>query len=1089
MKHKILLLFIATLLLAISSGTAFAQTVTTINDSGPGSLRQAIANAEAGDEITFSCSLDNATITLASAIVLNKSVTIIGGGQKLVPTSSGYPCFSVEGKPSGEITIERLHIDGFVNSQGWGGGFSAKTQGAMKYTFKSCIFTDNSAGGGGGGAICNVWGPGNSDVYAYGCTFTGNKQGENHGTAIFNHNGKVYAVGNFFFGNTGNTFEINENFGDINNNVYNNTNLIKNGGQNATNIKITANPLDEDFVTTDQTIAILPNPLPAGYPEEDFYGNAIAGGGYAGAAQAGYTDDGSCENVAVTGVTLDQETASIKRELTTVQLTAIVAPVDASNQTVEWSSSDDAIATVNGRGVVTGVSAGEATITATTVDGSFTASATITVIEPAPCELRYNRAAWTATYGSGAGGAYGRKNTPTIMFDDNYLDEGQGWHNAGGAQAGKVSESVVVDMGSVQSVGKVVLYSTGYIGDIDVYLPSTKVAALHAADNVPETYGGKVASWASPASDALIDAGKATYGVGANSNNAYRIEIDIPAGQSSQYIAVCLLNSRAGGTVAWGEQYRNIVEFDAYSSCQEEVTSWEIGKDNAADVKATLWNDGTLAIKGTGAMKDFQVLFGNEFIGNSSTAPWFWDITYDSDNAITAATLSQYATQITGIVIDGGVTTVGSGFFYCEAEEIEENIPTILSGALSLPSTVESVGIYAFAHHEYSSIVLSEGLKTIGDNAFEAAGDGKIEELIIPSTVTSIGETAFRIPSLTKITVKATTPPTIAESTFAEVDKETVTVCIPKGAPVKKAYTDNEYWKEFADIDYCKVDPYEIDIPSCFSYEADITKSDHYTPSWGPMFWGSNAAGLLFVVKPEETMSLMTVYTHGKNGENDPPGLVQFIRDEAGNWLNINDGASSDTITLEKDKKYWFMYTIASAPGFTGGDVCFRIPDPILSLGQDETKSGNFADVSNISLAGTDYDPADDGVVIFELLTNREGALSLTQTGGREIYLFASSQDIENGNILAQGASISGVSVTTGTYYVILDNAAGETAFQITSSLGLGFKPAGKVAVRTVSYNVLGQIVRNDAKGIAVIRHITYDDGTVEVKKEFVLDN
>ena len=59
-------------------------------------------------------------------------------------------------------------------------------------------------------------------------------------------------------------------------------------------------------------------------------------------------------------------------------LTATVAPADATNKTVTWSSSDDTIATV-ADGVVTGVAAGTATITVTTQDGGFTDTAEITV--------------------------------------------------------------------------------------------------------------------------------------------------------------------------------------------------------------------------------------------------------------------------------------------------------------------------------------------------------------------------------------------------------------------------------------------------------------------------------------------------------------------------------------------------------------------------------------------------------------------------------------------------------------------------------------------------------------------------------------
>lgn len=87
-------------------------------------------------------------------------------------------------------------------------------------------------------------------------------------------------------------------------------------------------------------------------------------------------------NVLVTGVTLE-EAAEIKIG-ETVTLTAAVAPANATNKDVTWTSSDTTIATVDATGKVTGESAGTATITATTVDGGKTATCVVTVTDPEP---------------------------------------------------------------------------------------------------------------------------------------------------------------------------------------------------------------------------------------------------------------------------------------------------------------------------------------------------------------------------------------------------------------------------------------------------------------------------------------------------------------------------------------------------------------------------------------------------------------------------------------------------------------------------------------------------------------------------------
>jgi predicted outer membrane repeat protein len=68
---------------------ASTLTVTSSADSGAGSLRQAIADAVAGDTIKFDSSLSGATITLASQLVLSKNVTIDGSALTVPITISG----------------------------------------------------------------------------------------------------------------------------------------------------------------------------------------------------------------------------------------------------------------------------------------------------------------------------------------------------------------------------------------------------------------------------------------------------------------------------------------------------------------------------------------------------------------------------------------------------------------------------------------------------------------------------------------------------------------------------------------------------------------------------------------------------------------------------------------------------------------------------------------------------------------------------------------------------------------------------------------------------------------------------------------
>jgi uncharacterized protein YjdB len=89
------------------------------------------------------------------------------------------------------------------------------------------------------------------------------------------------------------------------------------------------------------------------------------------------------EPVAVTGVTLAPTTATLTLgETETVTLIPTVLPAEATDKSVTWTSSNEAVATVTD-GVVTAVAAGTATITVTTTDGAKTATCAVTVAAPA----------------------------------------------------------------------------------------------------------------------------------------------------------------------------------------------------------------------------------------------------------------------------------------------------------------------------------------------------------------------------------------------------------------------------------------------------------------------------------------------------------------------------------------------------------------------------------------------------------------------------------------------------------------------------------------------------------------------------------
>src|SRR5436190_8508708 len=101
--------------------------VTNTADSGPGSLRQALADVHDGDTIQFDAALNGQTITLTSGeLVIDKNITISGPGSNLLTISALFiPKFLFRVfhvNPGHIITIAGLTISGGYANGSVGGG-------------------------------------------------------------------------------------------------------------------------------------------------------------------------------------------------------------------------------------------------------------------------------------------------------------------------------------------------------------------------------------------------------------------------------------------------------------------------------------------------------------------------------------------------------------------------------------------------------------------------------------------------------------------------------------------------------------------------------------------------------------------------------------------------------------------------------------------------------------------------------------------------------------------------------------------------------------------------------------------------------
>ena len=180
-------------LIALSTQAA-TITVTSINDSGAGSLRQAIADAVNGDTIDFDPSLNGQAITLASdELLVNKNISINGPGPNnlTIDGNHAWRVFHVIGGVSatiGGLTITNGFVSGF---NGNGGGIYNDHS---TLTVSNCTIRGNSTsdllGQGGGiinaGYLVGYFGYGPATLEVVNCTISGNSAGL-EGGGIFNN--------------------------------------------------------------------------------------------------------------------------------------------------------------------------------------------------------------------------------------------------------------------------------------------------------------------------------------------------------------------------------------------------------------------------------------------------------------------------------------------------------------------------------------------------------------------------------------------------------------------------------------------------------------------------------------------------------------------------------------------------------------------------------------------------------------------------------------------------------------------------------------------------------------------------------------
>lgn len=181
----------------------------------------------------------------------------------------------------------------------------------------------------------------------------------------------------------------------------------------------------------------------------------------------------------------------------------------------------------------------------------------------------------------------------------------------------------------------------------------------------------------------------------------------------------------ADNNMWWSAQW---CELSANVTWLKDIPMYCGAEGHGRNVWAEFNNDGTLAIKGKGAMKDYDDL---------DDRPW-----------------RNIQFHIFGVTVEDEVTTIGKNAFYdCpnlasvnlgKTVEICDNAFAVCTGLVSvtIPESVNTIGSRAFGEcGNLENLTISEGVETISAEAFWFCI--ALTEVTIPQTVKFVGEAAF----------------------------------------------------------------------------------------------------------------------------------------------------------------------------------------------------------------------------------------------------------------------------------------------------------------------------------------------------------
>ena len=171
----------------------------------------------------------------------------------------------------------------------------------------------------------------------------------------------------------------------------------------------------------------------------------------------------------------------------------------------------------------------------------------------------------------------------------------------------------------------------------------------------------------------------------------------------------------------YDEKYGEYIALKGYCGAGENGVPGE-------NLSYTLYYDGHLVIKGSGAMMDYEegrAPYEPPYYISHSTAPWDYKQMELDHNLYF---------DVKKVTLPEGLTHIGAYAFYLYVNRNEFN------GEFSLPKSVRSIGDYAFSCSGVEKITMPANLEEIGEYAFEGCG---IQSIVLPKSLTKAGQGVF----------------------------------------------------------------------------------------------------------------------------------------------------------------------------------------------------------------------------------------------------------------------------------------------------------------------------------------------------------